>query len=122
MRNGECPKCGSHEIYASKEGPGIAPESFTWYVLDAHRAGISLEDRTFLCSGCGYWENYLQNRKVIADIVANNGGRNWVKVTPAGWQPDPSGRHETRYWDGTVWTSSVSDNGVTSDDPIASGA
>ena len=23
---------------------------------------------------------------------------------PADWYPDPSGKHEHRYWDGTVWT------------------
>ena len=36
-----------------------------------------------------------------------------------GWNPDPSGRHEYRYWDGSNWTDDVSDNGVTSADPLA---
>jgi Septum formation/Protein of unknown function (DUF2510) len=36
-----------------------------------------------------------------------------------GWNPDPSGRHEYRYWDGSNWTDDVSDNGVTSLDPLA---
>jgi hypothetical protein len=36
-----------------------------------------------------------------------------------GWNPDPSGRHEYRYWDGSNWTDDVSDNGVTSTDPMA---
>jgi hypothetical protein len=30
--------------------------------------------------------------------------------TPAGWHPDPSGRHELRYWDGH-WTAHVSSRG-----------
>lgn len=34
-----------------------------------------------------------------------------------GWHPDPSGRHEYRYWDGHTWTPSVADNGVQSTDP-----
>ncbi len=34
----------------------------------------------------------------------------------AGWHPDPSGRHEHRYWDGKQWTADVSDQGVTSTD------
>ena len=39
----------------------------------------------------------------------------------AGWQPDPFGRHEVRYWDGTAWTAHVSDAGVTgTDEPIPS--
>lgn len=38
---------------------------------------------------------------------------------PAGWQPDPRGRHEYRYWDGTQWTDHVSDHGEVSEDPVA---
>ena len=30
----------------------------------------------------------------------------------AGWYPDPSGRHELRYWDGKGWTSHVRDGAV----------
>jgi hypothetical protein len=29
----------------------------------------------------------------------------------AGWHPDPSGRHEHRFWDGAQWTEHVSDGG-----------
>src|SRR5665811_202621 len=32
-------------------------------------------------------------------------------MTPAGWYPDPSLRHEFRYWDGMAWSSQVSDRG-----------
>ena len=35
-----------------------------------------------------------------------------------GWNPDPTGRHEYRYWDGGRWTDDVSDNGVTGADPV----
>jgi hypothetical protein len=35
-----------------------------------------------------------------------------------GWTTDPTGRHELRYWDGTVWTHHVSDRSVASIDPI----
>lgn len=34
------------------------------------------------------------------------------------WHPDPSGRHEFRWWDGTKWTDQVSDKGTNSTDPI----
>ncbi len=37
---------------------------------------------------------------------------------PAGWHPDPQGRHELRYWDGSKWTDHVSDAGVTAKDPV----
>jgi hypothetical protein len=35
-----------------------------------------------------------------------------------GWQGDPTGRHEHRYWDGARWTDQVSDGGVTGTDPV----
>lgn len=38
--------------------------------------------------------------------------------TPADWYPDPTERHEWRYWDGASWTAQVSDEGTTSTDPI----
>lgn len=37
---------------------------------------------------------------------------------PFGWYPDPSGRHEKRYWDGTRWTEHVSDADQQSNDPL----
>jgi hypothetical protein len=39
-----------------------------------------------------------------------------------GWQPDPTGRHELRYWDGTAWTDQVSDQGTASTDPLNASA
>jgi hypothetical protein len=41
-----------------------------------------------------------------------------AQAPPAGWNPDPAGRHQHRWWDGSQWTSSVADNGVTTDDPL----
>src|SRR5687768_5693547 len=34
----------------------------------------------------------------------------------AAWKPDPTGKHDLRYWNGTIWTEHVSDDGVTSVD------
>jgi len=35
----------------------------------------------------------------------------------ADWYPDPAGRFEQRYWDGTAWTEHVTSRGVTAVDP-----
>ncbi|HLM19225.1 MAG TPA: RDD family protein [Acidimicrobiia bacterium] len=46
-----------------------------------------------------------------------------VPENPARWAPDPLGRHQYRYWDGTQWTEHVSDDGrITTDAPIANPA
>lgn len=37
---------------------------------------------------------------------------------PAGWYPDPTGRHEMRYWDGYAWLDNVSNKGAAATDPL----
>lgn len=37
---------------------------------------------------------------------------------PAGWYPDPTKRHELRYWDGYAWLDDVSDQGTAGRDPL----
>jgi hypothetical protein len=37
-------------------------------------------------------------------------------MADASWQPDPTGRHQYRYWDGSRWTEHVADAGVTAID------
>lgn len=38
---------------------------------------------------------------------------------PAGWHPDPTGRHAQRYWDGARWTDDVADaTGQQGTDPL----
>jgi hypothetical protein len=38
-------------------------------------------------------------------------------TVPAGWYPDPAGRHQWRWWEGTAWAADVSDDGVGGLDP-----
>ena len=37
---------------------------------------------------------------------------------PAGWYPDPSGRHQYRFFTGHDWTADVVDNGAHSTEPL----
>jgi hypothetical protein len=39
-----------------------------------------------------------------------------------GWQADPTGKHDHRYWDGSQWTDNVSDAGVADTDPYVADA
>ncbi len=42
---------------------------------------------------------------------------------PASWHPDPTGRHQYRYWNGAEWTDQVADDQVTATDaPIMPGS
>jgi hypothetical protein len=38
---------------------------------------------------------------------------------PPAWYPDPTARHDHRWWDGAEWTAHVADAGAVSRDPIA---
>ena len=57
---------------------------------------------------------------VAVVIQRSNRGKSGVDASaaPPAWHPDPSARHQLRYWNGTVWTASVSDDGVQSEDQI----
>lgn len=48
-------------------------------------------------------------------LVAPHSGAAGV---PAGWHPDPSGRHQLRWWDGSRWTEHASTNGAAVVDPL----
>ncbi len=39
-------------------------------------------------------------------------------MTGAAWHPDPTGRHELRWWDGVAWSDHVSDHGVAGHDAL----
>ncbi len=41
-----------------------------------------------------------------------------MSAHPPAWHPDPTGRHEHRYWDGANWTDHVSDRGIQGTDPV----
>jgi uncharacterized protein YxjI len=43
-------------------------------------------------------------------------------TTPPNWYPDPLGRHELRYWNGSQWTEHVSSHGRQSVDPPTQGS
>jgi|SRR5450759_3501448 hypothetical protein len=38
----------------------------------------------------------------------------------AGWHPDPTGRHQHRYWDGSSWTDQAANDGQQLVDPLTS--
>jgi hypothetical protein len=55
---------------------------------------------------------------VAAAAHAAAGAAAGSAVPAAGWHPDPSGRYQHRWWDGTDWTSAVTTDGVTTVDPL----
>jgi Protein of unknown function (DUF2510) len=58
----------------------------------------------------------IRNQRALAKLR----GLQSSGTAAAGWYSDPSGRHESRYWDGTTWTDQVRDAQISSDPPQAS--
>jgi uncharacterized RDD family membrane protein YckC len=59
----------------------------------------------------------MATRTAGASIVASDSSA--VASQASGWYPDPSQRHEFRYFEGMTWTSHVSDAGVAGTDRVA---
>lgn len=59
-----------------------------------------------------------RNRTGLAGPVAPYPTIRASALVPAGWHPDPSGKHQLRYWDGMGWSAAVSDDGQVGSDPL----
>lgn len=40
-------------------------------------------------------------------------------MSVSSWEPDPTGRHQYRWWDGEQWTDQVADDGIQTVDPVS---
>ena len=55
----------------------------------------------------------------VAAISAGGFGDPFDMSQPAaGWYPDPTGRHEVRFWDGLQWTDRVATQGLEAIEPV----
>lgn len=61
---------------------------------------------------------YAGSPVVGAWSAAAPGAASAASASPAAWHPDPTGRYEQRYWDGSRWTEHVSRGGQQFTDPV----
>lgn len=69
-----------------------------------------------------FWAVYLQSHLNTLWETCSRAQAGREPGTAAEWLPDPSGRHEYRYWGGSEWTDNVSDQGRQAVDPYAPAA
>ncbi|MBO0678431.1 DUF2510 domain-containing protein [Mycolicibacterium sp. S2-37] len=75
--------------------------------------GVEVTVHSALKFGLVDWGRNGQLINTLFHLVAR------VLAAPAGaWHPDPSGRHQSRWWDGSRWTEHVSDAGRVGVDPL----
>ena len=117
------------EVWQKGEGWAVAPQ-FMKVVpgngtahVEAWHAGFALLPGVYFgemdLTGAYGWAVKAALKPRVAEIERRLGGAAAPTAQPAaGWQADPTGRHEHRYWDGARWTDQVSDAGVASTDPV----
>ncbi len=80
MKDGQCPRCNSREVYVSLDAGGIGA-GFGIHVLDGESMAPTRKWQTFLCADCGYFENYLLDEEKIARIVEDPQKAGWKKIS-----------------------------------------
>jgi len=82
MKNGKCIKCLSENVVVSKSehGGGVGPGFALSVMADGNSMSGTKMWQTFLCLDCGYFENYLTDRKLLDTIKANLAKSNWKRV------------------------------------------
>jgi hypothetical protein len=64
-----------------------------------------------------YWLVYLSQSQAARKEPGWSAISSHPGFPPPAWAPDPSGRHQVRFWNGRCWTDSVADGGQVSSDP-----
>jgi hypothetical protein len=79
---------------------------FSWFGLLLGFAGIGTAGLLVILSGLP-----------MKSVAGNEDQTGSTLIEPC-WCPDPTGRFDFRYWDGSVWSSRVSTSGRLGTDPI----
>ncbi len=82
----------------------------------------AVDDLRSRAETCGRLHSVIRPRPAPVPVVATPGMAAGpapaASPVPADWYPDPTHRHELRFWDGTRWTQHVSTNGSTGVDHL----
>jgi hypothetical protein len=78
MKNGKCPKCGSATVFTLENGVAYG---FKEPIVNTGASILSesIVD-SYLCTTCGYFENYIKDPHALAQIAA---GKKWKAVPTA---------------------------------------
>jgi hypothetical protein len=68
LRNGKCPQCGSSDVMTSPQGIGWDGN----LMVTRGSVTVSTSDwTTYLCTGCGLFENYVTDQNYLASVQSD---------------------------------------------------
>ncbi len=79
MKNGKCPKCGSATVYTRENGVTFDSDGFGAQVDTGSWTAKSSKTISYLCTACGYFENYIADPNTLAEVTKNE---DWKAVPP----------------------------------------
>ena len=104
-----------------KVAQDLVDNNLTWFVASTLLTGVAaILGAITLRALVMRQESYAQRFDLYGSATAATYFAPAVNVAtpPPGWFPDPVGRFEHRWWDGSHWTETVSLGGSTTTDPI----
>ncbi len=73
MLNGQCPRCRSRSVYRSRNGVISGDKHI--FVRGLGFSSPRSDRMTYVCTACGYYENYISDKAVCRKIASK-----WEKV------------------------------------------
>ncbi|MBK9927207.1 MAG: hypothetical protein IPP66_18210 [Anaerolineales bacterium] len=70
MRKGQCPKCGSSNVFTKKDGINYGAFEIVISFLVAHSPA-----NDYICTDCGYFERYIDDQPKLVEVA-----QKWQKV------------------------------------------
>ena len=77
MKNGQCPKCGSKEIYSGANIP-LKSGPFAGNAIPVSLISMAALDN-YVCASCGLVESYIADSSKLKEIA-----KHWDKFSPGG--------------------------------------
>jgi DNA-directed RNA polymerase subunit RPC12/RpoP len=75
MKNGQCPKCGSKEVYSGANIP-LKSGPFAGNAIPISLTSMAALDN-YVCVTCGLVESYISDKDKLEDVAER-----WDKVNP----------------------------------------
>ena len=80
MKNGQCPKCNSTDVYRGIQSPLQAGEGLVHLVAYSRNTGVNLLVDAYVCRNCGYTEMYVAEGSKSKLEALRQDNKHWQKV------------------------------------------